>query len=176
VIASSRNQVIQSPEGGILSEMPVREGSLVKKGQLLARFDKTRTEAGYLKSAAKAAGLLATVARLNAEVFGGKPKFGLELAKYPEFRSNQLALFNKRQDALRDEVETLQKSMVMLQEELDMNLPLLKNGDISKSDKRSLYECRNYLLRYALSPLSQNQERIGVRSWVTRIKVQFAAS
>ncbi|MEQ1674671.1 MAG: biotin/lipoyl-binding protein [Candidatus Nitrotoga sp.] len=55
VIASSRNQVIQVPEGGVLSELPVKEGALVKRGQLLARFDKTKAEAGYLESAAKAA-------------------------------------------------------------------------------------------------------------------------
>src|SRR3989339_1415768 len=71
VIASSRNQVIQSPEGGVLAELPVREGAHVKRGQLLARFDKTKTEAGYLESAAKAAGLRASVSRLNAEIFGG---------------------------------------------------------------------------------------------------------
>jgi adhesin transport system membrane fusion protein len=43
VIASSRNQVIQSPEGGVLAELPVREGAQIKRGQLLARFDKTKT-------------------------------------------------------------------------------------------------------------------------------------
>ncbi|MDP2759026.1 MAG: biotin/lipoyl-binding protein, partial [Sideroxyarcus sp.] len=87
VIASSRNQVIQSPEGGVLAELPVREGAHVKRGQLLARFDKTKSEAGYLESAAKAAGLMATVSRLNAEIFGGKPKFPPELDNYPEFRT-----------------------------------------------------------------------------------------
>jgi len=134
VIASSRNQVIQSPEGGVLAEMPVREGAQVKRGQLLARFDKTKTEAGYLESAAKAAGLMATVSRLNAEIFGGKPKFLKELDNYPEFRANQLALFNKRQSAVRDEISALEKSMKLIKEELEMNMPLLKTGDVSRAD------------------------------------------
>ena len=134
VIANSRNQVIQSPEGGVLSELPVREGAQVKRGQLLARFDKTKTEAGYLESAAKAAGLKAAVARLNAEVFGGNPKFPPELNKYPELRSNQLALFNKRQNAVHDEVAALEKSMKLIKQELDMNMPLLKTGDVSMAD------------------------------------------
>lgn len=134
VIASSRNQVIQSPEGGVLAEMPVREGAQVKRGQLLARFDKTKSEAGYLESAAKAAGLMATVSRLNAEIFGGKPKFLKELDNYPEFRTNQLALFNKRQSAVRDEISALEKSMKLIKEELEMNMPLLKTGDVSRAD------------------------------------------
>lgn len=134
VIASSRNQVIQSPEGGVLAELPVREGAQVKRGQLLARFDKTKSEAGYLESAAKAAGLMATVSRLNAEIFGGKPKFPKELDNYPEFRTNQLALFNKRQSAVRDEISALEKSMKLIKEELEMNMPLLKTGDVSRAD------------------------------------------
>lgn len=134
VIASSRNQVIQSPEGGVLAELPVREGAQVKRGQLLARFDKTKTEAGYLESAAKAAGLTAAVSRLNAEMFGGKPKFPPELDNYPEFRANQLALFNKRQSAVRDEISALEKSMKLIKEELEMNMPLLKTGDVSRAD------------------------------------------
>lgn len=134
VIASSRNQVIQVPEGGVLSELPVKEGALVKRGQLLARFDKTKAEAGYLESAAKAAALKATVARLNAEVFGGKPKFPPDLEGYPEFRENQLALFNKRRSAVNEEVNALEQSKVLIKEELDMNIPLVKTGDVSRSE------------------------------------------
>ncbi len=134
VIASARNQVIQVMEGGVLAELPVREGAQVRRGQLLARFDQTKAEAGYLESAAKAAALRGSVARLNAEVFGGEPKFPPELARYPEFRANQLALFNKRQGAVRDEVAALEKSLALIKEELDMNLPLLKTGDVSRAE------------------------------------------
>lgn len=134
VIASSRNQVIQAIEGGELTELPVREGDPVKRGQLLARFDKTKAEASYLESAAKEAALKAAVARLNAEIFGGAPRFPKELADYPEFRANQLALFKKRQGALREEVESLEKAEALIREELEMNLPLLKAGDVSRAE------------------------------------------
>jgi adhesin transport system membrane fusion protein len=134
VIASSRNQIIQAPDGGVLAALPVREGAQVKRGELLARFDKTRTEAGYLESAAKAAALRASVARLNAEIFGGEPKFPPELAKYPEFRVTQRALFNKRQAAVREEIGALEQSQTLIKAELDMNLPLLKTGDVSRAE------------------------------------------
>lgn len=134
VIASSRNQVIQAPDGGVLAALPVREGAEVRRGELLVRFDKTRTEAGYLESAAKAAALQATVARLNAEIFGGVPGFPPELAKYPEFRTTQLALFNMRQAAVSEEIGALEQSRTLIKAELDMNLPLLKTGDVSRAE------------------------------------------
>ena len=85
VITSSRNQVIQVPEGGVLAEMLVAEGTQVKRGQLLARLDRTKAETDYLEGAAKAAALLAAAARLTAEVYGGQPVFPPEIADYPDF-------------------------------------------------------------------------------------------
>ncbi|MES2979827.1 MAG: HlyD family type I secretion periplasmic adaptor subunit [Pseudomonadota bacterium] len=134
VIASSRNQVIQSPDGGVLAVLPVREGALVKKGELLARFEKARSEAGYLESAAKAAALRATVARLSAEILGGQPVFPAQLNDYPEFRAMQLALFKKRQSAVKDELDALEQSKVLIKAELDMNTPLVKSGDVSRAE------------------------------------------
>lgn len=134
VIASSRNQVIQAPDGGVLAVMPVREGATVKRGDLLARFDKARTEASYLESDAKAAALKAALARLTAEVVGGEPKFPPELSQYPQFKLTQQALFTKRRAAVREELDALEQSQSLIKAELDMNLPLLKSGDVSRAE------------------------------------------
>jgi adhesin transport system membrane fusion protein len=185
VIASSRNQVIQVSEGGVLVELPVREGAKIRRGQLLARFDKTKAESVYLESAAKAAALRASVARLNAEVFGGAPRFPAELAQYPEFRANQLALFNKRQGAVREEVRALENAMMLIKEELDMNLPLLKTGDVSRSEilklKRQVVDIqaqitnrRNKYLQDSQTDLVKAQEDLaGVLQVVTQRKEQL---
>jgi adhesin transport system membrane fusion protein len=185
VIASSRNQVIQASEGGVLAELPVREGALIKRGQLLARFDKTKAESSYLESAAKAAALTASVARLNAEVFGGAPRFPAELSNYPEFRANQLALFNKRQGAVLQEVSALDKSMQLISEELNMNLPLVASGDVSRADilklKRQLVEIqaqitnrRNKYLQDSQTDLVKAQEELaGTQQIVTQRKEQL---
>ena len=42
VIASSRVQIIQSVDGGVLEIINVREGDRVEKGQILAQLDQTR--------------------------------------------------------------------------------------------------------------------------------------
>ncbi len=134
VIASSRNQVIQVMEGGILAELSVQEGVRVKRGQLLVQFDQTKAEASYLESLAKEAALLATVARLKAEIFEGEIVFPPELDAYPEFRQNQKALFQKRQTAVHHEISALEKMKVLVKEELEMNLPLLDTGDVSRAE------------------------------------------
>ncbi len=165
VIASSRNQVIQAPEGGVLAELPVREGAEVKRGQLLARFDRTKAEAGYLESGAKAAALRASVARLNAEVFGGTPNFPPELDKYPEFRANQLALFAKRQGAVHDEIAALEQSKALVEAELDMNLPLLKTGDVSKTEvlklQRQVVDIQGQITNRRNKYLQDSQTELG---------------
>ncbi|MFM2111878.1 MAG: hypothetical protein RLZZ271_538 [Pseudomonadota bacterium] len=169
VIASSRNQVIQAPDGGIMESMLVKEGAVVKKGQLLFRFDKAKAQASYLEVAARTASLRAAVARLEAEVYGGQPKFTRELDDYAEFRKNQSLLFTKRQSAINEEIAALNKSLVLVKDELEMNLPLVKTGDVSRAEilklQRQVAEIqgqitnrRNKYLQDAQAELAKAQE------------------
>lgn len=171
VIASSRNQIIQAPDGGVVEEMLVKEGSHVIRGQPLVRFDKTKSEASYLETQAKAASLKAAVVRLNAEVFGGPLKFPPELKDYPEMRANHETLFKKRQSAVNGEIESLQKLLKLVTTELDINLPLLKAGDVSKTDvlklQRQVAEIqgqitnrRNKYMQDCQTELSKAQEEL----------------
>jgi adhesin transport system membrane fusion protein len=134
VIASSRNQVIQELDGGIVTEILVKEGSLVKQGQPLVLFDRTKTETSYLESRAKAAALKAAQARLEAEVYGGQPKFPPELKEYPGIRENQEMLFKARQTALHEDIAAQRQTLGLIESELKMLLPLLDAGDVSKAE------------------------------------------
>ena len=82
VVPTSREQVIQSLEGGIISELFVREGDIVESGQILAQLDLTKTEANVGESAARYRAALASIARLEAEVNQTKLVFPEELASY----------------------------------------------------------------------------------------------
>ena len=66
VIPSRQLQVVQSLDGGVVSEILVREGQEVEAGQLLLRVDETRAESGVRESAATAVALRAKQARLKA--------------------------------------------------------------------------------------------------------------
>ncbi len=134
VIASQRSQVIQSQDGGTIEQLLVKDGDTVDRGQVLVRLEKARSEASYLEARAKSAGLTATVARLRAEVFGGEPAFPPMLANYPQFRDNQLVLFRKRKSAIEEEVTALETLVALAQRELEMTQPLLKTGDVSRTE------------------------------------------
>jgi adhesin transport system membrane fusion protein len=132
VIATSRNQVIQAADGGTIKDILVREGDPVKRGQKLVVFEQIKAESSYLETMAKSAALKAAVARLTAEVMGREPGFPKELDQYPEILLNHQTLFRKRQSAINEDISTLKKSLELANDELAMNIPLLKTGDVSK--------------------------------------------
>jgi membrane fusion protein, adhesin transport system len=135
VIASSRTQVIQSLEGGIAAEIRVREGDVVEKGQVLVRLDRTKVEASYLESRARAVGLAAILLRLKAETFGTPLRFPPSMLKnYPEITNAQQTLYEKRQRALQEELASIEKGVALALQELALNEPLLKTGDVSEVD------------------------------------------
>lgn len=134
VIASSRTQIIQSSDGGVVEAVLVKEGDQVAKGQTLVKLDTTKSESAYLETRAKATALRAAKARLNAEIFGGEPKFPDEVAEYPQFKENQLLLLAKRRQAIGSEISALQGILALAKRELQMNQPLLATGDISMAE------------------------------------------
>ena len=135
VIASSRSQIIQASDGGILIDLKVREGVKVKQGDLLARLDSTKLNAAFLETEARCAGLQAQVARLRAEVLNQKPSFEPELKRrYADFVENQSILYQRRREALDAEIRIYKESLDLVQRELEMNLPLLVTGDVSQTE------------------------------------------
>jgi membrane fusion protein, adhesin transport system len=134
VIASSRSQVIQAVEGGTLQALLVKEGQTVEAGEVLARLDKAKLEASFFEARAKAAALSMNVQRLRAELFDQPIRFGPEAREYPQFRENQEALIRKRQQAINEEIGSLETMHSLAKQELQMTEPLLATGDVSRSD------------------------------------------
>lgn len=132
VIATARTQVIQSANDGVLEALQVREGDVVKKGQLLARLERSQAAAARQDSLGKVAALKATLIRLQAEVFDRPLVFPADVRAHPAFVANQTELFQRRQQALKAELSALQDSLRLVQEELVLNQGLLATGDIGK--------------------------------------------
>lgn len=185
VIASSRTQLIQSQEGGTLESLMVDEGDTVEAGQVLARIERTRAESAYLETRAKAAGLAATMARLQAELFGGAPRFPPITADYQEFQDNQLALMAKRRAALQEEVDAIENMKDLVQQELQLNLPLVASGDVSRTEvlrlqrqvadmQAQMTNKRNKYLQDVQAELSKAQEDLaGVEQLLSQRKNQL---
>jgi multidrug efflux pump subunit AcrA (membrane-fusion protein) len=135
VIAAAKTQQIQSAIDGVVEEIYVHEGDKVKRGQKLILLEKNQAQAAYEDSKAKVAALKATLSRLKAEVYGKPLVFDETIEKeYPEFVENQRALFQRRQQALNDDIKALEESLALAEEELALNKPLLKSGDIGATE------------------------------------------
>src|SRR3954464_12484891 len=96
VITSSRVQVIQSVDGGVLEQLRVHEGDRVRKGEVLAVFDETRTRASLQETEAKLNAQRATMARLVAELGDTEPQFAPELKRFPAVMQVQQSLYRER--------------------------------------------------------------------------------
>jgi adhesin transport system membrane fusion protein len=134
VIPSSRSQVIQAADGGVLEKLLVKQGDQVEKGQLLAVLDRTRSEAAFKETEAKFIALQADLIRLKAEVLDKKPIFDETFKDFPELIQAQKTLYDRRRQAIQEDISSLTTTMNLAKEELSMNLPLVQTGDVSKVD------------------------------------------
>ena len=134
VIPTGRIQLIQSTEGGQIKKIMIREGDTVKKGQLMVKLDDVKLRAAVAEAEGKVASLKSSMARINAELFDRPLNFPADVRAWPEFVSNQTLLYTKRRQALNDQLSALNEMHSLIREELDMNMPLLKQGDVAKAD------------------------------------------
>lgn len=136
VIASSRVQVIQAVDGGVLSSLNVREGDRVNPGQVLARLDQTRAGASMGETEARLFALRTKGARLRAEVTGERsPRFPASPnAVAAEQVKVERALFEQRRLSLREDLRTLQTGWDLALKELSLVESLAANGDASGTE------------------------------------------
>jgi adhesin transport system membrane fusion protein len=154
IIPSSQIQMIQNLEGGILAELLVHEGEMVRQGQVLLRVDATGFQSELRQNRARQSALEGQIARLAAESEGRDIVFPPHvLAERPEIAERESALFRSRLseleaglEGIRQQIEqrrqevnnlksreqSLARSLSFAQQELSMSLELAEKGYRSK--------------------------------------------
>lgn len=132
VIPSSREQVIQSLDSGVLSELLVREGNVVEKDQVLLRIDDARSGAVFREAQEKYLALLAQTYRLRAEAYGTALSFPPELKDEPALREQETLAYNARKRALTESLRALDISIAAVSRELTITEPLVSQGVMSE--------------------------------------------
>ncbi|MCZ6862207.1 MAG: HlyD family type I secretion periplasmic adaptor subunit [Alphaproteobacteria bacterium] len=99
---------IQHLEGGIVSEISVKEGAEVKAGQVLVYLESIQTEADVEELSLRLLALDVEIGRLRAEADGvEKLNFRPELTRdYPDLTKRTKALFETRRKSYLAEVDT----------------------------------------------------------------------
>ncbi|MFV0263657.1 MAG: HlyD family type I secretion periplasmic adaptor subunit [Kluyvera sp.] len=171
-IPSSRLQKIQNLEGGIVAEVFVHEGEVVKAGAPLLRLDDTRFRSNAGESEADRLALEARIQRLTAQL-DDKETLTLSpdiLEKSPDIANGEMELFASVNKRIQSELSGLNEQLVqkkqelldyqakgsqyrrslsLLQQEISMSEPLVAKGAISKVEvlrlRRSEVETRGQL-------------------------------
>jgi membrane fusion protein, adhesin transport system len=150
VIPSSKIQVIQNLEGGIVSDIMINEGDIVSIGDALIKIDNKKEESNYQENRLKLDELEGKLARLKAESDSTPFKVSKELqARASHIIANEKSLYRTNQNQMNNQllmVETqiaqkigelkeaisksknLKEGKNLLQKEINIMKPLVKNG------------------------------------------------
>jgi membrane fusion protein, adhesin transport system len=135
VIPTSREQVIQILESGVLAELLVAEGDTVQEGQALLRIDDVKQSVNITEGRSKMDALLATAARLRAESRSQSPSFPSELRlRAPLVVSSEQSTYETRLRALQASVASQEQSIRLSQDELRITEPMAAKGLVSDVD------------------------------------------
>ena len=158
LIAEGQNKLVQSPEGGVITEIFVSEGDVVSNNQLLAVINSTAAEGSLEEIRAKKNSLQAKLVRLDAELTDDN-KYQLEkdLENFSaNVRESQLALFlanrsnlrsllfsieserdqlGKSLNTVKEQLSGAKKLLVLVTEENKELSPLIAAGALGASEK-----------------------------------------
>jgi adhesin transport system membrane fusion protein len=154
VIPSRQLQVLQSLDGGVVSEILVREGDMVEPEQMLLAIDQTRFVSSVRESRAQILALQAKAARLKAlaentpfampsEVIREDPKTAEEERRLYESRRSELEtaqmiarqqLSQRRQELAEARARYAQAAQAyqLTSKELEVTRPLTASGAVSE--------------------------------------------
>lgn len=120
VTPSKQLQVIQSVDGGVVSEILVHEGQVVEPGQLLFRIDETRFVSSLAENRAQYLALLAKAARLRALAEGRAFVLPPEVEKEaPALAAQELSLYNSRHMELETQLSIARQQYAQRSQELN---------------------------------------------------------
>lgn len=120
VVPTQEIQVVQSLEGGILQELLVAQGDRVAKGQILMRLSDVMFASEERGAEAKADSLKLKTARLEAEAGGSEFVVPADLkSRVPEIAQNELALYQSRQQELKNALSILDDKMEKVKADQD---------------------------------------------------------
>ncbi|WPN66278.1 HlyD family type I secretion periplasmic adaptor subunit [Pseudomonas sp. P9_35] len=172
IISLSREQIIQSLEGGILMEMEVQEGDVVERGQVLLKIDPTRAHSSYREFFSKALGLKAAIVRLKAEAFDLPLEFDDMVRKEPEIIAQETRTYQAHKQALRESLDALDRSYKLSEREISLAKPLVAQGLMSEVEMLRMERQANEIKSQMIE--RRNKFRADANAELTRFEMELS--
>ncbi len=205
IIPSSRIQVIQNLEGGILAEILVHEGDIVEAGAPLVRIENTLAQANLEDARSQYLALLATEARLLAELELNEEIIfpAAVLNEVSTIAADQQRLFNARKRQLVAQISVLksqaqqrkqevaemasrrrqlEQSLALTRDEMAITAPLVQKGHMPRIEliriQRQVSDLEGEIrtIRAAIPRLQAAQQEAQQRIEEMKLTVQTEAS
>lgn len=186
VIPSQQVQIVQSYDGGIVSELLVHEGETVTKGQALVKIDQTRAVSSLRENRSQYLSLLAKQSRLRALASGAEFEQDEEIKnEAPALYAQEYLLYTSGKAELASQVaianeqvkqrerelaetyarlEQAERGYELTTRELEVTKPLKESGAVSEVD----------LLRLEREAARLRGDRNQAREQVGRVKSAIA--
>jgi adhesin transport system membrane fusion protein len=145
VVPSSREQVIQSLEGGIVASIHVKPDQIVNPGEILMQLDPTQAGSTVEESAAKYRAALAATARLRAEANDMPLRFSEELNDFPELKAEETQLYHSRKARLSESLRLIDDALALVTKEVQIGESLIDVGASSNVEVLRLKRQRSEL-------------------------------
>lgn len=175
VIPSVQNQLVQHLEGGIVSEILVREGQRVKKGDLLVRISDQFGHADASNARTDVVSKQLMLARLQAEASGADTfaPDAAAAAQAPQIAASEQALFMARRNQLRQELSVIESQAQGHRSELAAIEARVKNLRTEEQTQRE----RLTLLEGALAAdAASRQEVLDRRAALEQLRTRITDS
>ena len=162
LVPSASVQKVQSLDGGVLRQLHVSQGDLVKRGQLLATLDETRARASFAEAKAEQDTLLARRLRLETQLqvialntmnkdYTLPVELALQAKKLATYNAEMGELGRRLEKADEDIVQqkgdlaeankkyqTLEASVSLINQEYELTQQAVDSGALSESELRKL--------------------------------------
>ena len=120
VVPTSQVQIVQSVDGGVVTDLLVKEGQTVEAGQMLLKIDPTRFVSSMLESRSSQLAMQAKVLRLEALTRGTafNPPADL-IREVPDVVAQEQRLYDSRRAEISAQISIAQNQLAQRQQELN---------------------------------------------------------
>jgi len=199
IIPSHQLQVIQNLEGGIVSDILVDEGDIVKKGQILLKINNTNFTSSFKESKLRQYELKAKLIRLDSEA-NNKPfiydkeemkdlesQIRFEKSLYESNKKQlessirvvkeQIKQRNQELKELSAKIRQEERTLSLMQDEVKITKPLVDKGLISQVEflqlKRQLNSLKGELESSRLSIPRLSSKIVEAKSKIQEIELEY---
>ncbi|MBF0454370.1 MAG: HlyD family type I secretion periplasmic adaptor subunit [Magnetococcales bacterium] len=180
VIPNSPIQVIQHLEGGIIEQIYIQEGQIVKKGGLIARLSPKSAQAELNQMRARQASLTAQKIRLTALIEGVNADFSSLSGEYDNIVLGQVRLLNAQRVNFENQIDVYQTRIERIEARLEnlLDQQASLNKQVAFTQQEMTVREQGYAkgLMSRLTVISAQRDKTRVESELVRIIGQIAGA